>query len=217
MTAQDTAWRERGHRFCSRQQFDWIWDAASESKQHTDRETLMMTLHVQGAFCGLCDYESAIYDDRSDGVEWRCEDCERTLGGYADAILAAPSLSLVAAREEIIAATLYVLSDEQTAEDVADALFASGILKPSSEVEAAALARAWERGIHDLHEHKLIYDAWRYNYRDHPGDGPTNPHSGEVFHRTAVQHRPDWWVNPYPADADSTLGAARVRSGKAEA
>ena len=68
-----------------------------ESKQHTDRETLMMTLHVQGAFCGLCDYESAIYDDRSDGVEWRCEDCERTLGGYADAILAAPSLSLVAA------------------------------------------------------------------------------------------------------------------------
>ena len=151
MTAQDTAWRERGHRFCSRQQFDWIWDAASESKQHTDRETLMMTLHVQGAFCGLCDYESAIYDDRSDGVEWRCEDCERTLGGYADAILAAPSLSLVAARRDFaekasahMRANGHGFTRRIDMELLYDALFASGILKPSSEVEAAALEAAVE-------------------------------------------------------------------------
>jgi hypothetical protein len=40
------------------------------------RDCLADILHEQGAYCGLCDYESR-----------DCKDCERMLGQYADAIL----------------------------------------------------------------------------------------------------------------------------------
>lgn len=55
-----------------------------------DRDSMMLSLHERGAFCGLCDYENAVYNEHTDEgeVDWRCADCERTLGGYADAVLA---------------------------------------------------------------------------------------------------------------------------------
>jgi hypothetical protein len=52
------------------------------------RDELMLILHSEGAYCGLCDYENAVYPDQSDGVEWACRDCERCLSGYVEAILA---------------------------------------------------------------------------------------------------------------------------------
>ena len=60
--------------------------AQSEPVQ-VSRAEIMLALHDEGAFCGWCDFEDAIFEDRSDGVEWRCKDCERHLGNYADAIL----------------------------------------------------------------------------------------------------------------------------------
>ena len=42
------------------------------------REELAAILHDEGAYCGLCGWE-----------EGECADCTKTLGGYADAILAA--------------------------------------------------------------------------------------------------------------------------------
>lgn len=57
--------------------------------RETVRESIMLTLHEQGAFCGLCDYENAIYEDRSEGIEWRCADCEKCLRRYANALIAA--------------------------------------------------------------------------------------------------------------------------------
>lgn len=72
-------------------------------RQTTDRETLMLTLHREGAFCGECEYENALWSETPGEVEWRCLSCEKSLGSYADAILALPSTPITSTREALIA------------------------------------------------------------------------------------------------------------------
>ena len=66
------------------------------------RAEIMLALHDEGAFCGWCDFEDAIFDDRSNGVEWRCKDCERHLGNYVDAILTLFTRETVEAKDECL-------------------------------------------------------------------------------------------------------------------
>lgn len=143
------------------------FDRGRESKQHTDRE------HIK-----------AIIADARKHPDY-CTDEE-----VADAILAAPSLSLVAVRDEmartLAEAMAYERYPDQTvidnpdvievmipaAERGADALFASGILKPSSEVEAAVLreVRSWivVRSGFDMPRSELDAYDQKYDVRMHP-------------------------------------------------
>ena len=91
------------------------FDRGRESKQHTDRETIAAIIEARIWHTGF-----NVFD-------------------LADAILAAPSLSLVAVRDDLVAwfhenTTQCVHFMEPTqCERWADALFASGILEPSSD------------------------------------------------------------------------------------
>lgn len=49
------------------------------------REAIVKALHDKGAYCGVCDYETAL-----DGTPG-CSECREVLNGYADAILALAS------------------------------------------------------------------------------------------------------------------------------
>ena len=118
-------------------------ETALASKHLTDRESLAQTLH---------------------NVEFDIEPVKHSVHAarfyaMADAILASPSLSLVAVRDEVAAVIFNHNADAResiiryaeatmrmrsTADSYADALFASGVLKPSSEAEAAALEAAVE-------------------------------------------------------------------------
>ena len=106
------------------------FDRGRESKQRTDRETIAALIGAQERWTSTSSYVTT-----TDALI------------AADAILAAPSLSLVAARRDFaekasahMRANGHGFTRRIDMELLYDALFASGILKPSSEVEAAALS-----------------------------------------------------------------------------
>ena len=125
---------------------DFNLTSGRESKQHTDRETLAAELGHQ-----LSHVVGRIRLDDSQGIEYDHNIWRNAIYKAADAILAAPSLSLVAARRDFaekasahMRANGHGFTRRIDMELLYDALFASGILKPSSEVEAAALEAAVE-------------------------------------------------------------------------
>ena len=202
-------------------------DRGRESKQHTDRETVRDEALKIGNLLGV--------DLHANPGAWN------VLAQHLDAILAAPSLSLAAVRDEVrnvLAAqidpyifepyvsrwplisenapikadkVLYpdgeaVYEADQTvkrqrfeakifaeADALADALFTSNILKPSSEVEAAAL-EAFAETIPDGGMTTQYWDGERVEYR--------------TYERYPNDHTPK---------ALALARAARVRSGKDEA
>ena len=141
--------------------------AGRESKQHTDRE------HIK-----------AIIADARKHPDY-CTDEE-----VADAILAAPSLSLVAARDEVQNLLWDGFENEANVEQMTEALFDRGIVTERREAEADALEAA---------EFKFTDAEWR-EYQQMPEQGYS--HRGQL----------EFFVN-----RDRLARAARVRSGKAEA
>ena len=108
--------------------FDLGMAAGRESKHLTDSETLAKLIgeHYQmGEFCAC-------------GERYASDHPFYARQHVADAILAAPSLSLVAVRDEMI--RVMVVAEVDSYAEGVDALFASNTIKPSSEVEAASSA-----------------------------------------------------------------------------